>query len=108
MRSTEENDHAKRQAEQAEEVRHRQVEEEALRHGGAVKMLTERDYHGDVGGDTKQTDDCDNHTSTDVPEVEAGGQRRSRGGAAGDVEAPVNTHHGWGMKERDEGVMRLN
>lgn len=72
MWSVEENDHADGQAEQAEEVRHCQVEEEALRHGGAVQMPTEFYYHQDVSRDTEQAADCDNHTSSNVPGIGAG------------------------------------
>ncbi len=107
MWPVEENDHADGQAEQAEEVRHRQVEEEPLRHGGAVQMPTEFHYHRDVSRDTEQAADRDNHTSDDDPGIEAGGQRRFRGGAvvgAGRGVA-VDSHRGRGMKEKE--VMRL-
>lgn len=72
-----ENDHAEGQAEQAEEVRHGQVEEEALRDGGPVQMPTQLRYHCDVSRDTKQANECNNHTSKDVAGPEGGGQRCS-------------------------------
>lgn len=72
-----ENDHADRQAEQAEEVRHGQVEEEALRDGGAVQTPAEFHYHADVCGDTEQATERYYHTGNDVPGMEAGGRRSS-------------------------------
>ncbi|KAG7240739.1 hypothetical protein INR49_026628, partial [Caranx melampygus] len=66
MRPAVENHHAEGQADQAQEVRHRQAEEEPLRDGGTAEMLAEFCYHHDVGGDTQQADDH-NHTSNNVP-----------------------------------------
>ncbi|KAI3366792.1 hypothetical protein L3Q82_009456 [Scortum barcoo] len=74
-RPFEENDHADGQAEQAQEVRQRQVEEQALRHGGAVQVPAEPHYHQQVGGDAEQAADGGNHTGDDEPGIQAGGQR---------------------------------
>lgn len=65
--SFEENLNPNRQAEQAEEVRHCQVEEEPLRDGGDVQMPNHFYNHGDVSRDTKQANDCNEQTSKDVP-----------------------------------------
>lgn len=111
--SVDENDRTNRQAEQAEYIRHCQAEKESLRDRGAVQMSTEFYDHRDVGRDTKQETDCNNHASSHVPGPEAGGQRWSwvgavlREGGRG-VGAAVNSHHGGGMMEEDdEEVMRL-
>lgn len=62
-----ENENTNRQAEQAEEIRHCQVEEETPRDGRAAQMPAEFYYYSDVSRDPQQASDCDTHTSDNVP-----------------------------------------
>lgn len=71
------------QAEQREEVRQSQVEDEALRHGGASQMAAEFYDHEDVSRDPQKAAEHSNHASSDVRRMAAGQQRRYKGGAVG-------------------------